>query len=153
MSRTNYTVIRNEAYKSAQVAVRQTHNDRRSDMPMNADILPERQHLNYYFRQNFTPDGEVESYQQTIDRLLAEKKIVKHNFKSNKSVLVDEFILDVNSDYFEQNGGYEFAKRFYEEAYRYAVKEAGSEDYIVSAASPALRWHNTCLYAMKIHHA
>jgi hypothetical protein len=39
----------------------------------------------------------------------------------------------VNSDYFEQNGGYEFAKKFYEDAYQFAVKEAGSEDYIVSA--------------------
>ena len=64
--------------------------------------------------------------------MLEERKIVKHNFKP-KSAIVDEFVLDVNSEYFELNGGYEFAKKFYEEAYRYAIKEAGSEDYIVSA--------------------
>ncbi len=109
MSKTNYTVIRNEAYKAGQVAVKETHNDRRSDRPMNADICPERQHLNVYYHRNFTSGGEVETYQQTVDRLLEEKKIVKYNFKSDKSALVDEFILDVNSEYFEQNGGYEFA--------------------------------------------
>jgi 3-methyladenine DNA glycosylase Tag len=66
-----------------------------------------------YFHQKFSPDGTPETYQQTIDRLLAEKKIVKHNFKP-KSAIVDEFILDVNSEYFEENGGYDFAVRFYE---------------------------------------
>jgi hypothetical protein len=108
------------------------HNDRRSVNPMNADIVQERTAMNVYYHRNFTPNGEVETYHQTIDRLLAEKKIVKHNFKP-KSAIVDEFVLDVNSEYFERNGGYEFAKKFYEEAYRYAVKEAGSENYIVSA--------------------
>jgi hypothetical protein len=41
-------------------------------------------------------------------------------------------VFDVNTDYFERNGGYEFAKKFYEEAYRIAVKEVG-EEYILSA--------------------
>lgn len=45
-------------------------------------------------------------------------------------------ILDVNSDYFEQHGGYEFAKRFYEEAYRFAVKVYG-EEHILSAVMHA----------------
>lgn len=128
----NFTVIRNEAIPSSQVSIREGHNDRRSTTPLNADIVLERTEMNIRFHQNYAPDGTPESYHQTIDRLLAEGKIVKHNFKP-KSALVDEFVLDVNSEYFEENGGYEFAKRFYEEAYRYAIKEAGSADYIVSA--------------------
>jgi len=128
----NYTVARNDACPSSQVSIREGHNERRSKMPLNADIVPERLSMNVHFHQNFTPDGTPETYQQTIDRLLAERKIVKHNFKP-KSAIVDELVLDVNSEYFEENGGYEFAKRFYEEAYSYAVKEVGSEDYIVSA--------------------
>ena len=130
--KTNFTVVRNDACPCSQVSIREGHNERRSEKPLNADIVHERTEMNIHFHQNFTPDGTPETYQQTIDRLLAEKKIVKHNFKP-KSAIVDEFILDVNSEYFEENGGYEFAKRFYEEAYRYAVKEAGSVDYIVSA--------------------
>jgi len=128
----HFTVVRNESCPSTQVAIREGHNERRSKAPLNADIVPERAAMNVHFHQNFTPDGTPETYQQTIDRLLAERTIVKHGFKP-KSAIVDEFILDVNSEYFEENGGYDFAKKFYEEAYRYAVKEAGSEDYIVSA--------------------
>ena len=132
MAEKNYTVIRNDACPSSQVSIREGHNERRSKTPLNADIVPERTELNIKFHQNYKPDGTPESYHDTINRLLEERKIVKHNFKP-KSAIVDEFILDVNSEYFEENGGYEFAKKFYEEAYRYAIKEAGSEDYIVSA--------------------
>jgi len=136
----NYTVIRNDAVPSSQVSIREGHNDRRSEKPLNGDIVPERKEMNVRFHQNYAPDGTPESYHQTIDRLLAEGKIVKHNFKPN-SALVDEFILDVNSEYFEDNGGYEFAVRYYEEAYRYAIKEAGSADYIVSAVLHADERH------------
>lgn len=34
-------------------------------------------------------------------------------------------ILDVNMDYFEQHGGYKFAREFYKEAYRFACKLYG----------------------------
>jgi len=128
----HFTVVRNESCPSSQVAIREGHNERRSKKPLNADIVPERAEMNIHFHQNYAPDGTPETYQQTIDRLLAERTIVKHGFKP-KSTIVDEFIFDVNSEYFEENGGYEFAKKFYEETYRYAVKEAGSKDYIVSA--------------------
>ena len=32
-------------------------------------------------------------------------------------------MIDVNTMYFERNGGYEYAKQFYEEAYRFIVEE------------------------------
>jgi hypothetical protein len=77
-------------------------------------------------------ERENETYGETFDRLLAEKKISEKWLKPD-SKLVDELVFDVNTDYFERNGGYEFAKKFYEEAYRLAAKEVGSEDYIISA--------------------
>ena len=46
-------------------------------------------------------------------------------------------VFDVNSDYFERSGGYEYAKQFYEEAFRLAVKEAGGEQYVLSAVMHA----------------
>ena len=36
------------------------------------------------------------------------------------ATVFDEMIMDVNTDYFEQNGGYEYACRFYEEAFHFA---------------------------------
>jgi len=41
--------------------------------------------------------------------------------------------IDVNTAYFEENGGYDFARDFFEEAYRMAVKEAGDERYVLFA--------------------
>ncbi|MCM1193524.1 MAG: plasmid recombination protein [Butyrivibrio sp.] len=37
-------------------------------------------------------------------------------------------IPDVNTDYFEQRGGYEFAREFYEEACRFARKLYGEQN-------------------------
>ena len=48
----------------------------------------------------------------------------------------DEQVLDINSDYFEKHGGYDFAKRFYEEAFHFAEKEYGT-DNIISAVMHA----------------
>ena len=45
-------------------------------------------------------------------------------------------IFDVNTDYFETHGGYEYAKEFYEEAYRFAVNLYGEQN-IISAVMHA----------------
>jgi len=45
----------------------------------------------------------------------------------------DELIFDVNTAYFENHGGYDYAKEFFAEAYRLAVKEAGGEEFVLSA--------------------
>ena len=44
--------------------------------------------------------------------------------------------IDINSDYFEKHGGYDFAKRFYEEAFHFAEEEYG-KDNIISAVMHA----------------
>ena len=48
-----------------------------------------------------------------------------------------ELIFDVNSAYFYNHGGYEFAKHFYADAYQAAIKIVGGEQYIVSAVMHA----------------
>ena len=98
MVKTNFTVVRNQSFRTGQVQLCEGHNERENKNPLNGDIIPERKELNIHFHQNFKPDGTPETYQDTINRLLEEKKIVKYNFKP-KSAIVDEFILDVNSEY------------------------------------------------------
>ena len=48
-----------------------------------------------------------------------------------------ELIFDVNSAYFFNHGGYEFAKQFYTDAYKAAIKIVGGEQYILSAVMHA----------------
>lgn len=48
-----------------------------------------------------------------------------------------ELIFDVNSAYFYNHGGYEFAKQFYADAYKAAIDIVGGEQYILSAVMHA----------------
>jgi archaellum component FlaC len=130
--KTNFTVVRNKGYTRGGFAVRERHNERKNAEYGNGDICPEREHLNVHYRQNFSSDGAPETYAETYNRLLAEGTIVEKGLRADAKIFA-ELVFDVNTDYFERNGGYEFAKKFYEEAYRLAVKEVGDERYILSA--------------------
>src|SRR5699024_4853560 len=46
-------------------------------------------------------------------------------------------LFDVNSAYFHNHGGYEYAKQFYADAYKAAVEIVGGEQYILSAVMHA----------------
>jgi prefoldin subunit 5 len=128
----NSPVVRNRGYARAGFTVRERHNERKNAEYGNGDICPEREHLNVHFRQNFSPDGTPETYAETYNRLLAEGTIVEKGLRADAKIFA-ELVFDVNTDYFERKGGYEFARKFYEEAYRLAVKEVGDERYILSA--------------------
>lgn len=126
----NKTVVRNAAYTRGGVSIRERHNERKNECYSNADIRLERSSMNVHFRQC---EG---TYTEAFDKLLGEGVISIRGLKADAKI-IDEMIFDVNTSYFEENGGYDFAKRFYEEAYRLAVKEAGGERYILSAVMHA----------------
>lgn len=55
----------------------------------------------------------------------------------NDANLYGELIFDVNSDYFDNHGGYDFAKQFYTDAYKSAIEIVGGEQFILSAVMHA----------------
>ena len=55
-----------------------------------------------------------------------------------------ELIFDVNSAYFHNHGGYEYAKQFYTDAYKAAVEIVGGEQYILSAVMHADERNRLC---------
>ena len=130
IAKTNRTVVRNEAYRRGSLNIRERHNERKNENYYNADIIQERANLNFYFKKC---EG---TYEQNFDKLLTSGGISTRGLKENAKI-VDEFIFDVNSLYFENKGGYEYAKQFFEQAYRLAVKEVKNEDYILSAVMHA----------------
>ena len=83
---------------------------------------------------HFKDPGE-ESYTEIFRRLEAEGVISTRGLRED-ATLLDEIIVDVNTTYFEDHGGYEYAKKFYEEAYRFIEKKFGA-DNIVSAVMHA----------------
>jgi len=126
----NMTVVRNQAYTRGSASIRERHNERKNECYSNADIQLERSPLNFHFKHC------AGTYTEEFDRLLSNGVISTRGLKPTAKV-IDEMVFDVNTLYFEENGGYDFAKRFYEEAYRLAVKEAGNERYILSAVMHA----------------
>ena len=64
------------------------------------------------------------TYNERLKELIDTGKVSLRGLKDNAKVF-DELILDINSDYFEKHGGYNFAKKFYEEAYHFAENEYG----------------------------
>jgi len=132
MPKKHFTVVRNQGYSGGGFSLRERHNERKNECYHNGDIIPERSHLNVHFHRHFSEDGAPETYEQTFNRLLESGAIVKRGLKPDAKVF-DELIFDVNTEFFENNDGYDFAKKFYEEAYRLAVKEIGGEQYVLSA--------------------
>ena len=130
MPKIDRCIVRNEAYQKKSISIRERHNERKNQGYSNPDIVKDRAHLNVYFK---TCAG---SYAETFDRMVESGAISLRGLKEDAKVF-DEFVFDVNTAYFENHGGYEYAKEFFAEAYRLAVKEAGGEQYILSAVMHA----------------
>jgi len=130
------TVVRNQSHKAGSFNVRERHNERKNECYGNGDIVPERSALNIHFRRLINPDGTPETYEAAFSRMLSSGEISTRGLPADPNVF-DEFIFDINSTYFENHGGYEYAKSFFEEAYRLAVQEVGGEQYILSAVMHA----------------
>lgn len=96
----------------------------------NPDIIKEQSHLNIHFK---SCEG---TYAQAFDKLIEDNVISTRGLKPDAKVFC-EFVFDVNTAYFEEMGGYEFARDFFTEAYQMAVAEAGAEQYILSAVMHA----------------
>lgn len=130
MSKIDRTVVRNQAYRKQGISIRERHNERKNIHYSNPDIVLGRSNLNIHFKQC---EG---TYEQTFDQMVADGLISTRGLKPDAKVM-DEMVFDVNTAYFERHGGYEYAKHFFAEAYQQAVKEAGGEQYILSAVMHA----------------
>jgi hypothetical protein len=75
------------------------------------------------------------SYEKALDKMLKDGMVSDRGLKQDAKVFA-EMVFDVNTTYFEQHGGHEYAKQFYEEVYRFAQQEVGG-DYILSAVMHA----------------
>lgn len=130
MSRQNFSVARVETRTRESIGKYERHNERKNEHYGNMNVDLSRTPMNVHFKSC----GGM-TYNETLDKLVADGKVSLRGLKKDAKIF-DEMILDVNTDYFEAHGGYEYAKRFYAEAYRFAVKVYG-EDNILSAVMHA----------------
>ena len=125
------TVARNQDLETpADVAKVQEHNEREKDSYSNQDIVPERTSLNVHFK------APTDDYVKTFEQMEQDGVISTRGLKPD-AVKYGELVFDVNSAYFYNHGGYEFAKQFYADAYKAAAEIVGGEQYILSAVMHA----------------
>ena len=121
---------RNVNLSGTKIGNAQRHNEREKESYTNPDIVQERSVFNIHFK---TPSDD---YEKMFAQMEADKVISTRGLKDDAN-LYGELIFDVNSAYFHNHGGYEFAKQFYADAYRAAVEIVGGEQYILSAVMHA----------------
>lgn len=146
MDKTNYSVARVQTYTRVSIQKAERHNERKNKSYSNMNVdLTQTQNNVYYKRCEKT-------YNQRLKEMIESGYLSLRGLKDNAKVF-DEIIFDINSDYFEQNGGYEFAKEFYEKAFNFAEKEMGAEN-ILSAVmhSDELNTALTEEYKKPIYH-
>lgn len=124
------TNARNMRLTAARIGNAQQHNEREKESYVNQDIVPERTQLNVHFKK---PAG---SYAEMFQKLKEDGVISTRRLKED-AFLYGELVFDVNTAYFHNHGGYDFAKRFYTDAYKSAIEIVGGEQYILSAVMHA----------------
>ena len=125
------TVARNQDLETpADVAKVQEHNEREKDSYSNQDIVPERTSLNIHYK------APTDDYVKIFEQMEQDGVISTRGLKPD-AIKFGELVFDVNSAYFYNHGGYEFAKQFYADAYKAAVEIVGGEQYILSAVMHA----------------
>ena len=120
------TNARNMRLTAAKIGNTQQHNEREKDSYVNQDIVPERTSLNVHFK---VPSA---GYQEMFSQMEADGVVSTRGIKAD-AFRYGELVFDVNSAYFYNHGGYDFAKQFYTDAYKSAIKIVGGEQYILSA--------------------
>ena len=104
------TNARNMRLTETKIGNTQQHNEREKDSYINQDIVLERTPLNVHFK---TPSA---GYREMFSQMEADGVISTRGIKED-AFRYGELVFDVNSAYFYNHGGYDFAKQFYTEAY------------------------------------
>lgn len=147
MAKENFCVARVETRTRASVGKFERHIERKNESYEDMNVDLSRTPMNVSFKGC----GEL-TYNEYLDELIVAGTVSLKGLKPDATVF-DEMIMDVNTDYFEQNGGYEYACRFYNEAFHFAEKIYG-KDNIISAVMHAdeLNVAMTEKYGRPIYH-
>lgn len=147
MGKGNFSVARVETRTRSTVGKFERHIERKNESYENMNVDLSRTCWNVIYHGC----GE-KTYNERLDELIAAGMVSLKGLKPDAKVF-DEMVLDVNTEYFEQHGGYEYACRFYEAAFHFAQSVYGKEN-IISAVMHADEWNvaMTEKYGRPIYH-
>ena len=94
------------------------------------NVVAERIPYNVHFKEPTSP-----TYMEQLKQMEQDGKVSLRGLRKD-ATLFNEIVIDVNTMYFERNGGYEYAKQFYEEAFHFIEEKFGA-DNVISAVMHA----------------
>lgn len=129
-SKVDMSCARVEKYTASDVSKAERHNERKNESYENMNVVMERIPFNVHFKEPTAP-----TYMQQLQQMEQDGKVSLRGLRKD-ATLFNEIVIDVNTMYFERNGGYEYAKQFYEEAFHFIEEKFGA-DNVISAVMHA----------------
>ena len=129
-NKADMSCARVKKYTASDVSKAERHNERKNETYENMNVIEERIPFNVHFKTPTAPTYMEQLKQMKTDGLVSLRGLRKD------ATLFNEIVIDVNTMYFERNGGYEYAKQFYEEAFHFIEEKFGA-DNIISAVMHA----------------
>ena len=129
-SKADMSCARVKKYTSSDVSKAERHNERKNETYENMNVIAERIPYNVHFKEPTSP-----TYMEQLKQMEQDGKVSLRGLRKD-ATLFNEIVIDVNTMYFERNGGYEYAKQFYEEAFHFIEEKFGA-DNVISAVMRA----------------
>ena len=123
-NKADMSCARVKKYTASDVSKAERHNERKNETYENMNVIVERIPFNVHFKKPTAPTYMEQLKQMETDGLVSLRGLRKD------ATIFNEIVIDVNTMYFERNGGYEYAKQFYEEAFHFIEEKFGAENVI-----------------------
>ena len=107
MAKTNkadMSCARVKKYTASDVSKAERHNERKNETYENMNVIVERIPFNVHFKKPTAP-----TYMEQLKQMETDGQVSLRGLRKD-ATLFDEIVIDVNTMYFERNGGYEYAK-------------------------------------------
>ena len=124
MANTACTCARVQKCTAASIGMTERHNERKNETYENMNVVEERIPYNVHYRE-----PACGTYMATLKQMEKDGLVSLRGLRED-ATLFDEIVIDVNTMYFEENGGYEYAKEFYGEAVHFIEEKFGKENVI-----------------------
>ena len=129
-NKADMSCARVKKYTASDVSKAERHNERKNETYENMNVIAERIPYNVHFKKPTFP-----TYMEQLKQMEQDGKVSLRGLRKD-ATLFNEIVIDVNTMYFERNGGYEYAKQFYEEAFHFIEEKFGA-DNVISAVMHA----------------
>ena len=101
-NKADMSCARVKKYTASDVSKAERHNERKNETYENMNVIEERIPFNVHFKKPFAPTYMEQLKQMETNGLVSLRGLRKD------ATLFNEIVIDVNTMYFERNGGYEY---------------------------------------------